>query len=108
MVTRIFPNYANDSPTQAIMHQTTYDYIFENIRRGFNPVNHFALYNGNSFIFAGCAMAISNTLEPTIMEPEWVFPKERFVSYESKDIGWAKFFGIGRPGIQQIGPIYFM
>ena len=34
--------------------------------------------------------------------------KDRFVSYDSRDIGWAKFFGVGRPGIQQIGPIYFM
>lgn len=94
--------------TKSVMHQTTYDYILENISRGFNPVNHFALYCGDSFYFAGHDIVISNTVEPTIMEPDWVFPKERFTTYDSRDIEWASFFGICRPGIQKIGPIYFM
>ena len=95
-------------PTKAVMHQTTYDYILQSIRYGLNPVNHFALYCGTKFHFSGCEMIMSDAIEPTIMEPEWVFPKDRFVAYDSRDIGWAKFFGVGRPGIQQIGPIYFM
>ena len=95
-------------PTKATMHQTTYDYMLKNINEGFNPVDRLAICCGTKFHFVGCEIIISDMLELTIMEPEWVFPKERFVSYESKDIGWAKFFGIGRPSIQQIGPIYFM
>lgn len=95
-------------PTKVTMHQTTYNYILKSISYGFNPVNHLALYCGTKFDFIGCEIIISDTLEPTIMEPEWVFPKERFVSYDSRDIEWAKFFGIGRLGIKQIGPIYFM
>jgi hypothetical protein len=90
------------------MHQTTYDYILRKINRGDYTHEFKVFYSGNQFDFAGYRIVITDTVSPTIMEPDWVFPKEKFVKYEESDISWCRFFGIGRPGIQQVGEIITM
>lgn len=33
---------------------------------------------------------------------EWLFPKERFVTYESSDTQWCRYFGIGKEQISEV------
>jgi len=92
-----------------LLHKTTYNYILKLIReKAENPVKVFAAYNGIDFYFPGHRIVFSEGCDPTIDEPEWVFPEERFTKYENSDIGWCKFFGIGRPGIFKMGDIFIM
>ena len=51
----------------------------------------------------GTPIFVDNGLTPTIIEPDYVFPNTRFVTYESKDREWCEPLGIGRVGIKQIG-----
>lgn len=92
-----------------IMHPTTYEYISKEVQNGkklkdsTGPIFAFISQYGVSFF--GYSIELSFSMKSTIMEPEWVFPKSKFVKYEYSDLEWCKFFGIGRPGIQQVGDI---
>ncbi len=90
-----------------IMHKTTYEYIQKCLYSGERPPIPIQYGGFENISMYGMQIIIQNKLEPTIDEPEWVFPKERFVIYENKDIEWCKFFGIGRPGRPfKLGEIY--
>lgn len=90
-----------------ILHETTYNYILKSIReKAENPVKIFDAYNGRDFYFPGHRIILSELCEPTIDEPFWVFPEDKFVKYDSRDIEWCRFFGVGRPGIFKMGDIF--
>ena len=57
---------------------------------------------------AGMEVRLVDWLMPTIMEPDYVFPYNKFIIYEEKDREWCEPLGIGRVGIKQVGEIYLM
>lgn len=79
------------------MHQTTYEYIRDNID-AFN-LGTTAYISGDKFMLNGVDIKIDNSFCPTINESrDWIFPNERFVTYEKSDEEWCRYFGIGRQG----------
>jgi hypothetical protein len=92
-----------------IMHQTTWDYVKKaTIKHGYCPKEFGqAQYNG-SWTFSGIEVLIDNSLKETIDETtDYIFPKEKFVFYEPKDVEWCEPVGIGRWGRGVIiGEIY--
>lgn len=51
---------------------------------------------GASLKHSGIPVRFDPFLKPfEIEQPRWVFPKESFVTYESSDESWCRYFGIG-------------
>lgn len=80
------------------MHISTFNFLKQKIEVASKiqvPVH----YNGIDMVFDGVQIIIDNDLKPTIDEGKaWIFPKEKFVTYEKSDEEWCRYFGIGRQG----------
>jgi hypothetical protein len=78
------------------MHESTWDYLKNNldVASQLGRVE----FNGQVSIHRA-RILFSDICTPTINEGNgYIFPKEKFITYESKDIEWCEFFGIGRWG----------
>lgn len=81
-----------------LMHETTYQYIKDYIESNC-PLPVSVQYSGEVFNLNGHVVKIDNSLKPTINEgTDWIFPKEKFITYEKSDESWCRYFGIGRQG----------
>lgn len=87
------------------MHQTTFDYIRMNYD---NTKSHVPITFSDNLSLLGYNIVINNNLKPTYTETKWVFPKERFVTYEESDEEWCRYFGIGHQQTKQAGEIIGM
>lgn len=91
------------------MHKSTLNYLIN--QNCFDIKQHIiGSSNGESLKawISGMEVKLIDYLKPTIMEPDYVFPFNKFITYEEKDREWCEPLGIGRLGIKQIGEIYFM
>lgn len=92
-----------------LMHKSTLNYLIN--QNCFDIKQHIiGSSNGESLKawISGMEVKLIDYLKPTIMEPDYVFPFNKFITYEEKDREWCEPLGIGRLGIKQIGEIYFM
>lgn len=92
-----------------LMHVSTLNYLKNNLDsyKVEAKIGGLALSDINIRI-AGFQIYVENFLNPTIIEPDYVFPNNRFITYEDKDREWCEPLGIGKPGIKQIGDIILM
>lgn len=91
-----------------IMHESTLKYLIDqgcDTRIHIGACDRGTIYE---YWIAGKEVIFCNFLKPTIMEPDYVFPSNRFITYEQKDREWCEPLGIGRAGIKQVGEIYFI
>lgn len=80
------------------MHISTFHFLKEKIEVA-SRIQVPVYYSGLDMVFGGDQIIVNNDLKPTIDEgKDWIFPKERFVSYEKSDEEWCNYFGIGRQG----------
>lgn len=91
-----------------LMHETTYNWLKNNLDQA--PKIDRGLFDGYNLSFANYIIETFSWLKPTIDETKnYIFPKEKFVTYENKDIEWCEPLGIGRWGQGLIiGEIYVM
>jgi hypothetical protein len=82
--------------TKLIMHQSTWNYINAN----YDKYNINVHISGHGIQLYGYEVVIdNNTCTETINEPDgYMFPKEKFVTYEPSDREWCEPLGIGRMG----------
>jgi len=80
------------------MHETTFRYLKEH--PDVFKAKQQVMTSGSEFGFYGIDIKFDNKLKPTINEQKgrWIFPKERFVTYEHSDEGWCRYFKIGHEG----------
>lgn len=88
-----------------IMHESTLKYLIN--QDCFDIRRHIGAETETVWI-SGMEVKTCQWLMPTIMEPDYVFPSNRFITYEQKDREWCEPLGIGRVGIKQVGEIYFI
>jgi hypothetical protein len=51
----------------------------------------------NAKALGGIMVRFDSSLKPFgIEESKWVFPNERFITYDKSDESWCRYFGIGR------------
>lgn len=92
-----------------LMHKSTLNYLIN--QNCFDIKQHIGgSSNGESLKawISGMEVRLSDYLKPTIMEPDYVFPYNKFIIYEQKDREWCEPLGIGRVGTKQVGEIYFI
>lgn len=83
--------------TTLLMHETTYNWLKANLDQASKIGN--VAFNGYEISIYGVRIETCSWLKPTINETnDYVFPKERFVTYQDKDIDWCEPLGIGRWG----------
>ena len=88
-----------------VMHESTLNYLI--YQDCFDIRRHIGGETQKVWI-AGKEVILCSFLKPTIMEPDYVFPKNRFITYQYKDREWCEPLGIGRLGIKQVGDIYLI
>ena len=92
-----------------IMHESTLKYLINqdcfDIRGHIGGSNNGEIHK---YWIAGKEVIFCDYLKPTIMEPDYVFPSNKFITYQYKDREWCEPLGIGRLGIKQVGEIYLM
>jgi len=78
-----------------LMHKTTLDYLINNLH-----VHDLSVKISQYGVdFTEIEVRIYNGLKPTINEPkEWIFPKNRFITYEKSDEDWCVPLKFGRMG----------
>lgn len=78
-----------------LMHKTTLDYLINNLHVHDLPVE----ISQYTVKFRGIEVRTYDWLKPTINEPkEWIFPKNKFITYEKSDEDWCVPLKIGRMG----------
>jgi hypothetical protein len=92
--------------TKIIMHQSTLEYFLKKYEKN-NFLNHI---QGGMVSLYGDEIIVDNFFcSETINEPDgYMFPKEKFVTYEPSDREWCEPVGIGRMGRGfKLGDIFF-
>jgi hypothetical protein len=89
------------------MHQSTLRYLLSKMEK----YDVCTYMKGNKVSLYGYEIVIDNFLcSETINEPDgYIFPKERFVTYEPSDREWCEPLGIGRMGRSfKLGDIFIV
>ena len=88
------------------MHKTTLDYLKSHLDAHDLPVK----ISQYGIDFSGVEVRTYDWLKPTTNEPkEWIFPKNRFITYEKSDEDWCVPLKIGRMGRGlELGEIFQM
>lgn len=81
---------------EVVMHPTTYRYMCKNINRISTKEKIMVCDEDQNITIAGKKIVLDDRVSPTIDEGDWIFPKERFVTYEISDESWCRYFGIGK------------
>lgn len=92
-----------------LMHRSTYEHLAKSLdKHKLEAKIHGADPMDCELTIYGVPIEINQGCSPTINEPSYIFPSNRFVTYEDKDREWCEPLGIGRPGIFKLGEILKM
>lgn len=93
-----------------IMHQTTYDYLYENMSDLSHYMPSLVLYNQYDFTLSGYPIKIDNSLPRTIRVGEWIFPKNiPFIQYGPEDEYVCRYCKIGKENPElELGKIFII
>jgi hypothetical protein len=82
------------------MDKSTYEYLKNNL--DMIKSKEMVYYNGRDFQVGANRIVITNSplVKPTIKE--WLFPRDKFITYEKKDESWWRYFGLGKEGSRSI------